>query len=266
MNDELAPDPEWWPRYAGLALERAAVLRYGENPHQKAALYVDPAVAGGLATARQLGGKEMSFNNYVDADAAYRMVSDFADPAVAVVKHTNPCGIAVGAPDAADPVADAHRKANACDPVSAFGGVIAVNRPVTVAMAEQVAEVFTEVLVAPGFLEGSLDVLTARKSLRLLVVAGRPAGRGGVPGDQRRRAGPAGRPAGRAGRRRGGLAADRRRAGGRAHAGRPALRLAGGAWGEVQRDPARPRPGQRRGRHGPGQPGRRGPARGAAGR
>jgi phosphoribosylaminoimidazolecarboxamide formyltransferase/IMP cyclohydrolase len=119
----------------------------------------------------------MSFNNYVDADAAYRMVSDFTDPAVAVVKHSNPCGIAVGAPDAADPVADAHRKANACDPVSAFGGVIAVNRPVTVAMAEQVAEVFTEVLVAPGFLEGSLDVLTARASLRLLVVAGpRPSG------------------------------------------------------------------------------------------
>ena len=177
MNDELAPDPEWWPRYAGLALERAAVLRYGENPHQKAALYVDPSIGSGVATARQLAGKEMSFNNYVDADAAYRMVSDFTDPAVAVVKHSNPCGIAVGAPDAADPVADAHRKANACDPVSAFGGVIAVNRPVTVAMAEQVAEVFTEVLVAPGFLEGSLDVLTARASLRLLVVAGpRPSG------------------------------------------------------------------------------------------
>jgi phosphoribosylaminoimidazolecarboxamide formyltransferase/IMP cyclohydrolase len=177
MGQELAPDPDWWPRYAGLALERATVLRYGENPHQKAALYTDPTIAGGLAVARQLHGKEMSFNNYVDADAAYRTVSDFADPAVAVVKHTNPCGIAVGSPDAADPVADAHRKANACDPVSAYGGVIAVNRPVTLAMAEQVAEVFTEVLVAPGFLEGSLDVLTAKKSLRLLVVAGpRPAG------------------------------------------------------------------------------------------
>src|SRR5215207_7069192 len=177
MSQELVTEPDWWPRYAGLALERAAVLRYGENPHQKAALYLDPSVLGGLATARQLHGKEMSFNNYVDADAAYRAVSDFADPAVAVVKHTNPCGIAVGASDAADPVADAHRKANACDPVSAYGGVIAVNRPVTRAMAEQVAEVFTEVLVAPGFLDGSLDVLTAKKSLRLLVVAGpRPAG------------------------------------------------------------------------------------------
>ena len=177
MGQALAPEEDWWPRYAGLALERAAVLRYGENPHQKAALYCDPSVAGGLATARQLHGKEMSFNNYVDADAAYRTVSDFADPAVAIVKHTNPCGIAVGATDAADPVADAHRKAHACDPVSAFGGVIAVNRPVTLAMAEQVAEVFTEVLVAPGYLEGSLDVLTAKKSLRLLVVAGaRPGG------------------------------------------------------------------------------------------
>ena len=223
-------------------------------------------VAGGLASARQLHGKEMSFNNYVDADAAYRMVSDFVDPAVAVVKHTNPCGIAVGSPDAADPVADAHRKANACDPQSAFGGVIAVNRPVTVAMAEQVAEVFTEVLVAPGFLEGSLDVLTAKKSLRLLVVAGpRPAGvefreiSGGVLAQQADRLDAPGR-------RRGGLAADRRRAGGRAHAGRPALRLAGDPVGEVQRDPAGPRPGHRRGRDGPGQPGGRGPAGGAAGR
>ena len=151
--------------------------RYGENPHQRAALYRDPATTGGLATARQLHGKEMSFNNYLDADAAYRTVSDFADPAVAIVKHTNPCGIAVGAADAADPVADAHRKAHACDPVSAFGGVIAVNRPVSRRLAEQIAEVFTEVVVAPGFLEGSLDVLTAKKALRLLVVAGaRPAG------------------------------------------------------------------------------------------
>jgi phosphoribosylaminoimidazolecarboxamide formyltransferase/IMP cyclohydrolase len=181
MGRQLASEAEgaedFWPRYAGLALERAAVLRYGENPHQRAALYRDPDSAGGLATARQLHGKEMSFNNYVDADAAYRTVSDFADPAVAIVKHTNPCGIAVGAAGADDPAADAHRKAHACDPVSAFGGVIAVNRPVSRAFAEQVAEVFTEVVVAPGYLEGSLDVLTAKKSLRLLVVAGpRPSG------------------------------------------------------------------------------------------
>ena len=179
MGQQLASEgaEDFWPRYAGLALERAAILRYGENPHQRAALYRDPDSAGGLATARQLHGKEMSFNNYVDADAAYRTVSDFADPAVAIVKHTNPCGIAVGAADADDPAADAHRKAHACDPVSAFGGVIAVNRPVSRAFAEQVAEVFTEVVVAPGYLEGSLDVLARKKSLRLLVVAGaRPFG------------------------------------------------------------------------------------------
>ena len=172
MGQELAPEPDWWPRYAGLALERAAVLRYGENPHQRAALYLDPAAPGGLAAARQLHGKQMSFNNYVDADAAYRTVSDFVDPAVAIVKHANPCGIAV-----ADDVAAAHRGAHAGDPVSAFGGVIAANRPVSREMAEQVAEVFTEVVLAPGFLEGSLDVLTAKPSLRLLVVAGaRPSG------------------------------------------------------------------------------------------
>ncbi|HST67015.1 MAG TPA: bifunctional phosphoribosylaminoimidazolecarboxamide formyltransferase/IMP cyclohydrolase, partial [Mycobacteriales bacterium] len=176
MGQELAPDPDWWPRYAGLALERAAVLRYGENPHQPAALYQH--WRPGLAHAEQLAGKEMSYNNYVDADAAWRAAHDHGDtPTVAIVKHANPCGLAVGGPDAADPVADAHRKAHACDPQSAFGGVIAVNRPVTVAMAEQVAQVFTEVLVAPGYLEGSLDILTARKSLRLLVVAGpRPTG------------------------------------------------------------------------------------------
>ncbi|MFL6130041.1 MAG: bifunctional phosphoribosylaminoimidazolecarboxamide formyltransferase/IMP cyclohydrolase [Mycobacteriales bacterium] len=177
MGQDLASEQDWWPRYAGLALERAAVLRYGENPHQRAALYRDPAAVGGLASARQLHGKEMSFNNYLDADAAYRTVADFTDPAVAIVKHTNPCGIAVGAPDADDPVADAHRKAHACDPVSAYGGVIAVNRPVSRALAEQVAEVFTEVMVAPGYLDSSLDVLTAKKSLRLLVVAApRPSG------------------------------------------------------------------------------------------
>ncbi|HYT09866.1 MAG TPA: bifunctional phosphoribosylaminoimidazolecarboxamide formyltransferase/IMP cyclohydrolase [Mycobacteriales bacterium] len=177
MGRRLAPEPDFWPRYAGLALERAAVLRYGENPHQRAALYIDPDSTGGLATARQLHGKQMSFNNYVDADAAYRTVCDFADPCVAIVKHANPCGIGLGADDAADPLAQAHRKAHACDPVSAYGGVIAANRPVTRQMAEQVAEAFTEVVVAPGYLDGSLDVLTVKKGLRLLVVAGpRPSG------------------------------------------------------------------------------------------
>ena len=121
------------------------MLRYGENPHQPAALYLNGFGPAGLAQAEQLHGKEMSYNNYVDADAARRAAYDFDEPAVAIIKHANPCGIAVGAD-----VAEAHRKAHACDPVSAFGGVIATNRPVTVAMAEQVAEMFTEVLVAPA--------------------------------------------------------------------------------------------------------------------
>jgi phosphoribosylaminoimidazolecarboxamide formyltransferase/IMP cyclohydrolase len=161
---ELAPAEEGWPDFTGQALRRVAVLRYGENPHQPAALYADPDAAPGLAQARQVHGKEMSYNNYVDADAAWRAAHDFAAPCVAIVKHANPCGIAVGT-DAAE----AHRKAHACDPVSAFGGVIASNAEVSVAMAEQVAEVFTEVIVAPGYADGALEVLRDRKNLRILV-------------------------------------------------------------------------------------------------
>jgi phosphoribosylaminoimidazolecarboxamide formyltransferase/IMP cyclohydrolase len=160
---EAVPDEAWWPTFGGRAWRRAAVLRYGENPHQRAALYVDPAAPAGLAQAEQLGGKEMSYNNYVDADAAWRAVHDFAEPAVAIIKHTNPCGIAIG-PD----VATAHRLAHACDPVSAFGGVIAANRPVTVEMANQVAEIFTEVIIAPSYEDGAVDVLAKRKNLRVL--------------------------------------------------------------------------------------------------
>ncbi|WJK42400.1 bifunctional phosphoribosylaminoimidazolecarboxamide formyltransferase/IMP cyclohydrolase [Solwaraspora sp. WMMA2056] len=153
-----------WPEFAGTALRRSAVLRYGENPHQRAALYLDPAAPAGLAQAEQLHGKEMSYNNYVDADAAWRAANDFTAPAVAIIKHANPCGIAVG-----DDVAQAHRKAHACDPVSAYGGVIAVNRPVTVELAGQIAEIFTEVVVAPGFEPGAVEVLARKKNLRLLV-------------------------------------------------------------------------------------------------
>lgn len=157
-------DADWPPRFAGLALRRQAVLRYGENPHQAAALYADPAGPAGLAQAEQLHGKEMSYNNYVDADAAWRAAHDFPEqPAVAIIKHANPCGIAVGAD-----VAEAHRKAHACDPVSAYGGVIAVNRPVSVELARQVAEIFTEVLVAPGFDEGAVEILQGKKNIRLL--------------------------------------------------------------------------------------------------
>jgi len=151
-----------FPAWTGATWERAAVLRYGENPHQRAALYRH--WRGGLADAEQLHGKEMSYNNYVDTDAARRTAFDYSVPAVAIIKHANPCGIAIGAD-----VAEAHRKAHACDPVSAFGGVIAVNGPVSLAMAEQVAEVFTEVIVAPAFDEGALDVLTRKKNIRVLV-------------------------------------------------------------------------------------------------
>jgi phosphoribosylaminoimidazolecarboxamide formyltransferase/IMP cyclohydrolase len=151
------------PAWIGATWERAEVLRYGENPHQRAALYLAPG-SGGLARAEQLHGKQMSFNNYVDADAAVRAANDHEAPCVAIIKHANPCGIAV-----ASSIADAHRKAHECDPVSAFGGVIAANRPVSVAMAEQVAEVFTEVIVAPGYEPGAVDVLTRKKNVRVLV-------------------------------------------------------------------------------------------------
>ena len=174
FSSSYAPaDDERFPAFLGATWERSAVLRYGENPHQGAALYVRPGGgAGSLATAEQLHGKAMSYNNYVDTDAALRAAHDFDEPCVAIVKHANPCGIAVGAD-----VADAHAKAHACDPVSAFGGVIAANRPVTLAMAEQVADVFTEVVVAPGYEDGAVELLSKKPSIRLLVTSsqGRPA-------------------------------------------------------------------------------------------
>ncbi|NDL58468.1 bifunctional phosphoribosylaminoimidazolecarboxamide formyltransferase/IMP cyclohydrolase [Phytoactinopolyspora mesophila] len=154
-----------FPAWVGGTWERAAVLRYGENPHQNAALYRSGVVPSGLAGAEQLHGKEMSYNNYVDADAAWRSAHDFDEPAVAIIKHANPCGIAVG-----EDVAEAHRKAHATDPVSAFGGVIAVNRPVSGTAAEQIAEVFTEVVVAPGFDDEALKTLSQKKNIRLLRV------------------------------------------------------------------------------------------------
>lgn len=164
MGNVLAPDPDGgiFPTWAGATWERSATLRYGENPHQAAALYVSGGP--GLAAAEQLHGKEMSYNNYVDADAAWRAAHDHGDaPTVAVIKHANPCGIAVGAD-----VAEAHRKAHATDPVSAFGGVIATNGEVSVEMAEQVAEIFTEVVLAPSYADGALEVLARKKNVRLL--------------------------------------------------------------------------------------------------
>jgi phosphoribosylaminoimidazolecarboxamide formyltransferase/IMP cyclohydrolase len=152
-----------FPAWVGATWDKVSVLRYGENPHQPAALYTRGHGSLGLAGATQLHGKEMSYNNYVDTDAARRTAADFDEPAVAIIKHANPCGIAVGAD-----VAEAHRRAHECDPVSAFGGVIAVNRPVSVEMAIQVAEIFTEVIVAPGYDDGAVEILTRKKNIRIL--------------------------------------------------------------------------------------------------
>ena len=153
--------------------DRKHTLRYGENSHQQAALYVDPLDQRGFAHAEQLGGKPMSYNNYVDADAAWRTVWDMAPSiAVAVVKHNNPCGLAIGAT-----AAEAHRKAHACDPVSAYGGVIACNSTVTLDMAESVRPIFTEVIVAPDYESEALELLrTKKKNLRILKVAEPPKG------------------------------------------------------------------------------------------
>lgn len=150
--------------------ELGAVLRYGENAHQAAALYrrTGEGASAGIAQARQFGGKEMSYNNYVDADAALRAAYDFSEPAVAIIKHANPCGIAIGDPNSPDPIADAHAKAYVCDTISAFGGVIAANRTITVTMAQQIASVFTEVVVAPGYDTEALQILLAKPNLRVL--------------------------------------------------------------------------------------------------
>jgi len=157
-------DPAPWQ---GGTFTLLSQLRYGENPHQKAAVYSRDGGIPGLANAEQLQGKEMSYNNYVDADAALRAARDHDAPAVAIIKHANPCGIAIGSD-----IASAYVKAFATDPVSAFGGVVAANREVTAAMAEAMADVFTEVVVAPGYEAGAREVFAAKKNLRVLVVDG----------------------------------------------------------------------------------------------
>ncbi|MEY3278381.1 MAG: hypothetical protein RLZZ426_867 [Actinomycetota bacterium] len=158
-------DATGFPNWIGLTYDRQNVLRYGENPHQSAAVYTAGFGDTEIAGATQLHGKEMSYNNYVDADAARRAAFDFDLPAVAIIKHTNPCGIAVGSD-----IAGAYLKAHATDPVSAFGGVIAANRIVTAEMARMVSEVFTEVIVAPDFEPEAIAILTAKPSIRILKV------------------------------------------------------------------------------------------------
>jgi phosphoribosylaminoimidazolecarboxamide formyltransferase/IMP cyclohydrolase len=155
------------PAHLTINAERLATLRYGENSHQRAAIYTR-AGGHGIAQATQLQGKEMSYNNYVDADAALRAAFDLVKPAVAIIKHANPCGIAIGAPNALDPIASAHLRAHECDPVSAFGGVIAANRTVTLKMAENLRDIFTEVIVAPDFEPEALEVFRLKKNLRVL--------------------------------------------------------------------------------------------------
>ena len=150
--------PDWF----GQIWSRKSSLRYGENPHQDAAIY--SGATSGIVNAQQLHGKEMSFNNYTDADAAWRAVLDHRDPAVAIMKHANPCGVAVCELG----VAVAYQHAHECDPVSAFGGVVAANRKVDLAMAEPLSKIFTEVLIAPDFDEDALELLMKKPSIRIL--------------------------------------------------------------------------------------------------
>ena len=149
-----------------LGLERLQALRYGENPHQKASLYADPLSTGGIARARQLHGRELSFNNILDADAAWRVASGFSEPAATVIKHTNPCGLAVHADQPT-----AYRRAFEGDPVSAYGGIAGFNRPLTAATAEAMRGVFYEIVLAPSYESEALEILRKRRNLRVLEVA-----------------------------------------------------------------------------------------------
>jgi phosphoribosylaminoimidazolecarboxamide formyltransferase/IMP cyclohydrolase len=164
MDGEQSDDTGQLPAYLTVDLERSAVLRYGENPHQRAGLYLT-GDAGGIANAEQLHGKEMSFNNYIDAEAAWNLVQDFDELAVAIIKHTNPSGVGLGGSNE-----QAHRRALSTDPVSAFGGIVAFNRRVDAAAAASAIEVFTEVVVAPGYDDEALDIFKAKKNLRVLRV------------------------------------------------------------------------------------------------
>jgi phosphoribosylaminoimidazolecarboxamide formyltransferase/IMP cyclohydrolase len=161
---------ERWPERIHLAFERRQVLRYGENPHQSAALYMDAGeVAAGIAGARQLQGKELSYNNLVDLDAAWKLALEFSSPAAIIVKHNNPCGAAEQTT-----LVEAYRLALACDPVSAYGGVMAFNRPLDKDIAEEIAKLFVECIAAPGYTPEALAALASRKNLRLLEVRHAP--------------------------------------------------------------------------------------------
>jgi phosphoribosylaminoimidazolecarboxamide formyltransferase/IMP cyclohydrolase len=168
ISQYLRRDMEGFPEDMTFALKKRYGLRYGENPHQPAAFYAEPAVGAkpdtGITWAEQLGGKELSFNNILDADAAWGAATDFAAPTVAVIKHTNPCGLA-----SHEDIAEAYRRAFSGDPVAAFGGIVASNRPVTLAMAQEMKPVFYEIVIAPEYEEEALKLLKTKKDLRILV-------------------------------------------------------------------------------------------------
>jgi phosphoribosylaminoimidazolecarboxamide formyltransferase/IMP cyclohydrolase len=167
-NLPAAPDAASLPTTLRINLPLAQPLRYGENPHQRAALYAD-GTGQGIAGARQLQGKELSFNNLVDLDACWELVQEFDEPAAIIMKHTNPCGAATGAT-----ILEAYTKALACDPVSAFGGVIGINREVDAAAAEEIAKLFVEAIAAPGFSAEARQRFAAKKNLRLVEVHSAP--------------------------------------------------------------------------------------------
>src|SRR5579862_1105376 len=158
-----------FPATLVVAAELAEITRYGENPHQKAAFYRTAEQRFGVATARQVQGRELSYNNYADTDAAYELVAEFASPAVAIIKHANPCGVAIGASPH-----EAWVRALACDPVSAFGGIVALNRRLDAATAEAIAPIFVEVVIAPDAEPAACEILTRRGALRLLLAGGVP--------------------------------------------------------------------------------------------
>ena len=165
-----------FPRELTIGMERLDTLRYGENPHQQAALYSLGSASGGVAQARQLHGKELSYNNLMDADGAWTTVADFSQPTVAVIKHTNPCGLAIH-----DDIAEAYRRAFAGDPVSAFGGIVAFNRPVTPEAAQAMGSVFYEVVIAPDYQPDALEALQKKRNLRILAVDPAPKEQESVP-------------------------------------------------------------------------------------
>ncbi|MDZ4761399.1 MAG: bifunctional phosphoribosylaminoimidazolecarboxamide formyltransferase/IMP cyclohydrolase, partial [Alphaproteobacteria bacterium] len=166
---EIEEDAGAWRAFGGKLRQ---TLRYGENPHQKAALYASARPRAGVMTARQVQGKEVSYNNINDTDAAFELVAEFdpaASPAAAIIKHANPCGVALGTS-----ALEAYRSALACDPVSAFGGIVALNVPLDGATAEAIAGIFTEVVIAPGASEAAMSVFARKKNLRLLLTDGLP--------------------------------------------------------------------------------------------